>query len=173
MGRARWENLINAAGVSWRSPSTSARRIDPRLPTCLPSTGQQGIPITLAALLSVDTDLTQRTHGRLLAALSFNNRYPSPSSSSPSINSVVFCVCLFWPFHLALFFFALSVFCNTFQTPKPDFEWLLLLSEASFHLPSQPGFHTLIQSLRLPLSHLLFSFLHRRTRSSNPQQKIL
>lgn len=57
-------------------------------------------------------DLTQRTHGRLLAALCFNNRYPSPSSSSPSISSVSrVCVCLFWPFHLVIFFsFSLSFF---------------------------------------------------------------
>lgn len=110
MGKARWENLINAAGVSWCSPPTRARRIDPLPPTCLPSTGQQGIPITVAALLAVDMDLTQQTHGRLLAALSFNNRYPSPSSSSPSISSVSrVCVCLFWPFHLGFFFFSFSL----------------------------------------------------------------
>lgn len=34
--RARWENLINAAAVSWCSPPARARRIDPRPPTCLP-----------------------------------------------------------------------------------------------------------------------------------------
>lgn len=109
-GESRWENLINAAGVSRCSPPTRAGRIDPLPPTCLPSTGRWGIPITVAALLAVDMDLTQRTHGRLLAALSFNNRYLSPSSSSPSISYVSrVCVCLFWPFHLPVFFFSFSL----------------------------------------------------------------
>ena len=34
--KARWENLINSASVSWRSPPTRARRKDPGPPTCLP-----------------------------------------------------------------------------------------------------------------------------------------
>lgn len=34
--KARLENLINSATVSWRSPPTRAGRIDPGPPTCLP-----------------------------------------------------------------------------------------------------------------------------------------
>lgn len=88
MGMARLENVINAACVSQCSPPERAREIDPQPPTCLPSTSQWGIPITVAALLAVDVDLTQQTHGGLLAALSSNNCYPSPPSPSTSIISV-------------------------------------------------------------------------------------
>lgn len=90
-------------------------------------------------------DLTQRTHGRLLAALSFNNRYPSPSSSSPSISSVSqvcgLTVCS-----------GPSVFSPLFHMLSPSSETRLrplylifLASEALFHLPLQPGFHTLTE----------------------------
>lgn len=115
-------------------------------------------------MLAVDMDLTQRTLGRLLAALSFNNRYPSPSSSSPSISSVSqvceFTVC-----------FGPSVFPSLFLCLFPLFHMLSpssethlrlpylisLASEALFHLPLQPGFDSLIQCHPFPLSLLRFS----------------
>lgn len=93
-------------------------------------------------------DLTQRAHGRLLAALSFNNRYPSPSSSSPSISSGSQLHSLFWPVLLSLFFVshAPSIFQIPFQTSVPDFSCV-----RSFPLPLQPGIHTLSQCLPPPL----------------------
>lgn len=90
-------------------------------------TDQQGIPFTVAALLAVDMDLTQQTRGRLLAALPFNNRYPSPSSSSPSISSVVR-VCGFPLFVCSLLAFHL---CSPFLFPHIFF----LSSLTHFRLP--------------------------------------
>ena len=75
-------SLEKSDKVSWCSPPTRVWRTDPWFPTCLPLTGQWGIPITGAALLAVDMDLTQQTHRRLLAALSFYNSRPSPLGSS-------------------------------------------------------------------------------------------
>lgn len=135
-------------------------------------------------------DLTQRTHGRLLAALSFNNRYPSPSSSSPSISSVrrdsalfvcsgLFLLAFYFFFHPFLSFtssLSLSIFSNTFQMPLPDFHWLLFLLKFLFISPSQPGSHTVpLFNLFLFRSALLllFSSLHRCVCWSNPRQRIL
>lgn len=69
-------------------------------------------------------DLTQWTHGRLLAALSFNNRYPSPSGASPSIISVSWVcgfLCLFvclGPFHLTSSICLLSPPLTLSRTPS-------------------------------------------------------
>ena len=158
---ARWENLINTDTVTSCSPPTKAGRIDFRPPTRLLSTGQQGIPITVATLLAVDMDLTQQTHGTLLATLSFNNRYPSSSCLSPSINSVssvcgFLCLSLLPPF-LFLLTHTLTIFCSTIQATIPDFQGAI---EDSFNLHSLLGFHTLIQYLPLLLCLLLFSSLH-------------
>lgn len=60
-------------------------------------------------------DLTQQTHGRLLAAFSFNNRYPSPPLLPPSIRSVI-SVCLF-----VSFFSQCVCFGLTFSFPSSSF----------------------------------------------------
>lgn len=100
----------------------------------------------------MDTDLTQQTHRRLLATLSFNNCYPSSSRSSPSISSVS-SVCGFqclsvWP----SFFFSQSFFlllCHRIQTPVPDFQQLLWLQKRLLSSPRCLAF--------TPLSYLLLS----------------
>lgn len=97
-------------------------------------------------------DLTQQTHRRLLATLSFNNCYPSSSRSSPSISSVS-SVCGFqclsvWP----SFFFSQSFFlvlCHTIQTPVPGFQQLLWLLKRLLSSPHCLAF--------TPLSYLLLS----------------
>lgn len=90
-------------------------------------------------------DLTQRTHGRLLAALSFNNRYLSPPSSSPSIRSVsqrfvLFCLfvlafptCFLFPFLPCFFHMLPPSSLNTFQIPY--FLWLFFCLRSFFSSP--------------------------------------
>lgn len=136
---ARWENLINTDTVTSCSPPTKTGRIDFHPPTRFLSTGQWGIPITVATLLAVDMDLTQQTHGTLLATLSFNNRYPSSSCLSPSINSVspvcgFPCLSLLPPFLFLPFILShtLTILWSTFQTTIPDFQGVSLSYRSFF-----------------------------------------
>lgn len=104
-------------------------------------------------------DLTQLTHGRLLAALSLNSRYLSTSSSSLSISSVsrgCGFPCLCWSFLLLIFlsFHMLPPSSITHFTPLPGSQSLLFLLKLVFIFSLQPAFHTLIQSLSLLLSLL-------------------
>lgn len=183
MEKAAWKNLISAGGVRRYSPPTRARRIDLWPPAWLPLTGQQGIPITVAALLTVDMDLTQQTHGRLLAALPFNNHYPSPSSSSPSISSVAR-VCGFPLFvcsglSLLSFIYFLPLFYPHISLSSPThfrlpylifFLQLLFLLNLLFISSCCLGFHILFN---LFLFSLLFSSSHHCICWSNPQKNIL
>lgn len=173
---AAWKNLMNADSVSWWSPPTRVWRKD----SCFsPDSHRLVNRIVLLQLQPCWQWIWtwQQTRGTLLAALSFNNRYPSPSVSSVSW----VCSCLFWPFFLlsvslSPFFFlsyALSISCNVFPTSAPGFQELFYPCDASFHLPLQPAFHTLIQSLPFPLSLPLFSSLYCYIYWYKLQQKIL
>lgn len=125
--------------------------------------------------------LTQQTHGRLLPALSFDNRYPSPTSTSPSISSVSRVFVLFARLFLPLLFFLPFFFFRPLSLPPSSVTHIRrthlifsLLQKLPFPLPLPSGFHTLIQSLSPPalsppppLFHLSIGCI----RQSNPRRK--
>lgn len=127
---AAWKNLINADNVSWWSPPTRVRRKD----SCFsPDSHRLVNRIVLLQLQPCWRWIWtwQQTRGTLLAALSFNNRYPSPSVSSVSW----VCSCLFWPsfllyVYLSSFFFFLMLFLFPAMCFQP-----LHLGSRSFSTP--------------------------------------
>lgn len=131
-------------------------------------------------------DLTQQTHGRLLAAFSFNNRYPSPPLLPPSIRSVI-SVCLFVSFFSQCVCFGLtfsfpsssfpafyththtSMFWNRFQTPRTWFFSSFSCFRSLFSSPlaawlSHP--HSIPSSPALPPPLFISPSLHRLVQSA-------
>lgn len=139
--------------VSSSSPTLVDRK-GPWFPIFLPLSGQCGIPVTVSALLVVDIDLTPQTCGRLLAALPFNNLYPSLSINSVCFSHSLFpSVVSFSVFHMsslssATHFRPLHLISWSLYTPQGffsssqfSFSSLCFSPSSSFHLfvTASPG----------------------------------